>query len=71
MVTIIFGSNYLKFVTAKPTIKKRKNMELPNRSMVFHLEMERHVSTMRAAMNAMENRKTHKIGKMPNGSTVR
>ena len=46
-------------------------MELPNRSMDFHLEMERHVSTMRAAMNAMENRKKHKIGKMPNGSTVR
>ena len=70
MASIIFGT-FLKFVTAQPTIKKRKNMELPNRSMDFHLEMERHVSTMRAAMNAMENRKKHKIGKMPNGSTVR
>ena len=46
-------------------------MELPNCTMNLHLEMEWHVSTMRAAMNTMDNRKNHKIGKMPDGSTVR
>ena len=39
--------------------------------MNFHLEMEWHVSTMRAAMSAMDNRKSHKIAKLPDGSTAR